>query len=176
MEDHKKQQMAHALSFLQLYSVGGQEFENVITGDKAFAYHHFRDKTHQHEMEMYKFTATKDTHECEVQLHSDSHGILSVLLTDMMQQCTTLNAAPYTAALICLHMVIKQKHSRLVQGHTLSRQPSKFGNNSHDRYCSILHYSPWQAPTQQVPSFPVLKEHLGSHIFNFKVTPTWKQQ
>jgi hypothetical protein len=120
MEDHKKQQMAYAISFLQLYSASGQEFEHIITGDKTWAYHHFRYKTHQHEMEMHQFSATKAPQECEVQWQSDSHSIVSVLRTDMMQQCTTINMATYSAALIRLHMAIKQKHPRLLHGHTLS--------------------------------------------------------
>lgn len=126
----------------------------------------------------------KDTQECEVQWQSDSHSILSVLLTDMMQQCTTINVATYSAALICLHMAIKQKHPRLLHDHTLSWKPSNFDSVSRDKYCSILHYSPRKAPTQQVPSFPMPKEatHLISKSYQHgndsktKRTQTFSQQ
>jgi hypothetical protein len=172
------------LYLLQLYSVSGQQFEHIITGDKACTYHHFRDKTHKYEMELHQFSATKDTQECEVQWQSDSHSILSVLLTDMMQQCTTINVATYSAALICLHMAIKQKHPRLLHDHTLSWKPSNFDSVSRDKYCSILHYSPRKAPTQQVPSFPMPKEatHLISKSYQHgndsktKRTQTFSQQ
>jgi hypothetical protein len=44
MEEYKKQHMAYAIPFLQLYSVSGQEFEHTVTGDKAWVYNHSETK------------------------------------------------------------------------------------------------------------------------------------
>lgn len=178
-EDHKKQRLDSALTFLTRYDEEGDDMlSQIVTGDETWV-SHITPESKQQSMEWrhtfspvkVKAKQTLSQRKIMASVFWDRHG---VLLVDFVERGTTINAEAYCSTLTKLRRAIQNKRrGMLTKGilllhdnarpHTAVRTQeliSSFGWNVLDH----PPYSPDLAPSD-FHLFRHLKEHLGGKRF-----------
>lgn len=113
-DDHKKNRMGSALTFLTRYADKGDEFlDSIVTGDETWVYHHTPESKrqslqwrHTHSPKTKKFKTLISAKKIMASVFWDRRG---VLLVDFMPQGKTVTADAYCETLRRLRRAIQNK-------------------------------------------------------------------
>jgi histone-lysine N-methyltransferase SETMAR len=178
-ENHKKNQMGAALTFLTCYSEKGDEFLGSIGRDETWVFHHTPESKqllmewpHTQSPTKKKFKTSTSTKKIMATVFWDRKG---VLLVDFMPHGTTINTAAYCETLKMLRRAIQnRRREMLTRGVTLlhdnarphtARATQQLLQSFNWEVLDHPAHSPDLAPSD-VHLFLHLKKHLAGQKFH----------
>jgi histone-lysine N-methyltransferase SETMAR len=178
-ENHKKNRMGAALTFITRYSEKGDEFlDSIVTGDETWVFHHTPESKqlsmewcHTQSPTKKKFKTSTSTKKIMTPVFWDRKG---VLLVDFMPHGTTINAAAYCETLKRLRRAIQnRRRGMLTCGVTLlhdnarphtARPTQQLLQSFNWEVLDHPAHSPYVAPSD-FHLFLHLKQHLAGQKF-----------
>lgn len=179
-DQHKKNRMASALSFLTQYHEDGDEiFDRIVTGDETWIHHYTPEKKrqslqwkHTRSPRVQKFKTAESSLKVMATVFWDRQG---VLLVDYLPKHETINKEYYCKLLFDLRRAIQNKRrgklsKKIILLHDNARPHTAgvtkaFIDSLNWEVMDHPAYSPDLAPSDYY-LFPHLKQFLGGKIFH----------